>query len=337
MSPATTANWIVFGASVLVLLGIDIYVHRGAHADTRRRAMLWTVFWVSAGLLFNVYVWITRGAEAGQLYLAAYLMEESLSIDNLFVFLIIFRSLRIPNAHQRKALSWGIFGALFFRAIFIFVGAEALERWEWVMYIFALLLLYAAWHAYREDPGAEEDSMVVEWLERHLPVSRHTKEAHFFTRESGKLQVTPLLVAVIGLELTDVMFAIDSVPAAFSVFDDPKNADQFIVYSSNVFAILGLRSIYIAMSAALTHLRYLHYGLAAVLTFAAGKMLTHKWIEIEPLWSVGIIVACIGVSIWTSIRAEERDPRIEVEETDLTDPTVPDAQPQEAPSDTVER
>jgi tellurite resistance protein TerC len=295
----STVEWTTFAVVVAVMLAIDIFVHRGEHADSRSRAIMWTVIWVAAGLAFNVYVWWIHPSErAAEEYLASYLIEKALSLDNLFVFLIIFKTLRIPAAHQRKALSWGIFGALLFRAIFIFLGAEALEKWHWVEYVFALLLLYAAWHAYREDPAQEEESKLAEWLSHRLPVSRHTKEAHFFTRENGKLRVTPLLVAVIGLELTDVMFAIDSVPAAFSI-----TTDRFIIYSSNVFAILGLRSLYIAMAATLGQLRYLHYGLAAVLAFAAAKMLIPETIlPITPLQSVGIIVGCIGLSIWASVR-----------------------------------
>ena len=296
----TTTEWITFAVIVAVMLAIDLFVHRGEKADSRRRAILWTIIWIGAGLAFNVFVWIDRGAEAGGEYLAAYLIEKSLSLDNLFVFMIIFRTLRIAPEHQRKALSWGIFGALVFRAIFIFLGAEALERWAWVEYVFALLLLYAAWHAFREDPTAEEESWLAEWLARHLPVSR-VRNAHFFVREDGKLRVTPLLVAVIGLELTDVVFAIDSVPAAFSI-----THDRFIVYSSNVFAILGLRSLYIALAVVLGRLRYLHYGLAAVLAFAAAKMLIPEtWLEISPAVSVGIIVACIGAAIWASLRSEK--------------------------------
>jgi len=281
------------------MLTIDIFVHRGEKAESRSRAILWTFIWVAAGLGFNVFVWVERGGRAGQEYLASYLLEKSLSLDNLFVFLIVFKTLRIPVEHQRKALSWGIFGALVFRAIFIFLGAAALERWYWVEYVFAVLLLYAAWHAYREDPASEEESKLAEWLARHLPISRDTEHAHFIVREAGKFRVTPLMVAVIGLELTDIMFAVDSVPAAFSVTHDP-----FIVYSSNMFAILGLRSLYIAMSAFLGHLRYLHYGLAAVLTFAAVKMLIPEtWFEFSPMVSVGIIVACIGIAVLASLRA----------------------------------
>ncbi len=306
METPITWEWIAFGAVVLLMLGIDIFVHRGEHADSRFRALLWTVIWVAAGLLFNIFVWFDRGGRAAQEYLASYLIEKSLSLDNLFVFLIIFKTLRIPAAHQRKALSWGIFGALVFRAIFIYLGAEALQRWHWVEYIFALLLLYAAWHAFREDPAQEEESKLVEWLAHHLPVSRHTEHAHFFTRVNGKLLMTPLMVAVIGLELTDVMFAIDSVPAAFSVV--PRSQDQlFIIYTSNVFAILGLRSLYIAMASTLGELRYLHYGLAAVLAFAAFKMLMpSEVLHIPPMVSVAIIVSCIGVAIWTSVRANQR-------------------------------
>ncbi len=305
MDTPVTWEWIVFGIAVLLMLAIDIFVHRGEHAESRSRALLWTVIWVAAGLLFNVFVWIDRGGQAAQEYLASYLIEKSLSLDNLFVFLIIFKTLRIPTTHQRKALSWGIFGALVFRAIFIYLGAEALHRWAWVEYIFAVLLLYAAWHAFREDPAQEEESKLVEWLAHNLPVSRPTAHAHFFTRVNGKFLMTPLMVAVIGLELTDVMFAIDSVPAAFSVV--PRSENQlFIIYTSNVFAILGLRSLYIAMAATLGELRYLHYGLAAVLAFAAFKMMVPSDVlHIPPMVSVGIILACIGIAIWTSVRARK--------------------------------
>jgi tellurite resistance protein TerC len=308
----TSTEWIIFAAVVAVMLAIDIIAHRGEKADSRGRAIIWTVIWVGVGLAFNVFVWFDRGGQAAQEYLASYLIEKSLSLDNLFVFLIIFNTLRIPAHHQRTALLWGIFGALFFRAIFIYLGAEALEKWHWVEYIFAVLLLYAAWHAFREDPAQEEESKLAEWLAHHLPVSRHTEHAIFFTRENGKLLFTPLMVAVIGLELTDVMFAIDSVPAAFSVV--PRSEHQlYIIYTSNVFAILGLRSLYIALATTLGRVRYLHYGLAAVLVFAAAKMvIPDEWFAVvgledglPPLVSVGIIVACIGVAIWASPRYEE--------------------------------
>jgi tellurite resistance protein TerC len=301
----SNSEWIIFAVVVAVMLAIDIVAHRGEKADSRARAIVWTVIWVGVGLAFNVFIWIDRGGRAAQEYLASYLIEKSLSLDNLFVFLIIFKTLRIPAWHQRKALLWGIFGALVFRAIFIYLGAEALEKWHWVEYIFALLLLYAAWHAFREDPAQEEESKLAEWLANHLPVSRHTEHAQFFTRQNGKLLFTPLMVAVIGLELTDVMFAIDSVPAAFSVV--PRSEHQlYIVYTSNVFAILGLRSLYIALATTLGEIRYLHYGLAAVLVFAAAKMIIpQEWFEIPPLVSVGIIVACIGVAIWASPRNDD--------------------------------
>jgi tellurite resistance protein TerC len=327
----SSAEWITFAIIVAVMLAIDIIAHRGEHADSRFRAIIWTVVWVGVGLAFNVFVYFDRGSQAAQEYLASYLIEKSLSLDNLFVFLIIFNTLRIPPSHQRKALLWGIFGALVFRAIFIYLGAEALQKWAWVEYIFALLLLYAAWHAFREDPAQEEESKLAEWLAHHLPVSRHTDHAHFFTRENGRLLFTPLMVAVIGLELTDVMFAIDSVPAAFSVV--PQSEHQlYIVYTSNVFAILGLRSLYIALASTLGQVRYLHYGLAAVLVFAAFKMLSHEWVHIPPLVSVGIIVACIAISILASPRNAPEIPAAraldqEAMEADADGPPTSDAPP----------
>ncbi len=304
MDVASYGEWAAFAVVVTVFLGADLFLHRGDRPDSRRRAVIWSLLSVGLGLAFCGYVWVKLGSVAAQEYLAAYLLEESLSLDNLFVFLIIFRMMRIPKAHQRVALSWGILGALVFRAIFIFLGVEILHRWAWVEYIFALLIFYAAWHAVREDPSdSTEDNKLVAWLARHLRVSQTQEHAKFFVREDGRLKVTPLLVAVLGLEASDVMFAIDSVPAAFSV-----TRNEFLIYSSNVFAILGLRSLYIVLAHTIAELRYLHYGLAAVLAFAGTKMLLGKWgIEIAPLISVGLIVLMIGTAVLVSLLAKRRD------------------------------
>jgi len=266
MGSGTVWEWTAFGVIVAVFLAADLLAHRKHQVDSTRRAAIWSVLAISIGLGFCVYVWWNHGAKPAQEYLAAYLLEESLSLDNLFVFLIVFRMMRIPKDHQRVALTWGILGALVFRAIFVFLGVKVLESWAWVEYIFAALLIYAAFRAVREDPSdTEEDNKLVAWLSRHLPVSGPQKEPHFLVREAGKLKATPLLIAVIGLELTDIMFAIDSVPAAFSV-----TRDEFLIYSSNVFAILGLRSLYIVLAHTIAELKYLHYGLAGVLAFAGG-------------------------------------------------------------------
>lgn len=298
-----TWQWILFGVVIAVFLTVDLYLHRGHHAHNRKRAIIWSVVTIGLGLVFTLYVWIAMGAVPAQEYLAAYLLEKSLSLDNLFVFLIIFRMMKIPLEQQGVALMWGILGALVFRGIFIFVGVEVLERWAWVEYILAVLLLLAAWRAFREKArDMQKDNKIVAWLQRHLPVSERRADNRFLVRENDLWKTTPLFVSVIALELSDVMFAIDSVPAVFSI-----THNKFIVYSSNVFAILGLRSLYVVVAHTIAGLRYLHYGLAVVLAFAAVKMLLGKWhIEIPPLVAVAITVVIIGTAIAASLLERKR-------------------------------
>lgn len=289
--------WIGFGATLFILLAVDLFSHRGAHQRSRRQDIVWSAIWISVGLGFTFFVWGLMGGEAAKEYLAAYLIEESLSLDNLFVFLLIFTTLRIPLENQRKALLWGILGALVFRAIFIFLGVAAMERWEWIHYLFGALLFVAAYRALREPDDEAVENQLVTWLSTHLPVSTDRTTAKLFVREKGRLMITPLMVAIIGLELSDILFAIDSVPAALSV-----TQREFLVYSSNAFAILGLRSLYVVLVASLEKVRYLHYGLAAVLAFAAFKLVTHDWVPVPPLLSVGIIVVILATTIVVSLR-----------------------------------
>ena len=298
MGSAEFWGWATFAILIAAFLALDMFAHRGDHVDNRKRAIFWSILSVSLGFGFAGYVWYDLGPVPAQEYVAAYLLEECLSLDNLFVFLIVFRMMQIPKAQQRTALTWGILGALVFRGIFIFVGVEALERWEWVELIFALLLLYGAWHAFRENPSDDdEENKLIRWLTRHLRVSQPQSQPHFIVREAGRLKATPLLVAIMGLEATDVLFAIDSVPAAFSV-----TRDQFIIYSSNVFAILGLRSLYVVLAHTIAELKFLHYGLAAVLAFAGGKMIAAYYgYHISPLISVGVIIALIGAAVVASL------------------------------------
>lgn len=289
--------WIGFGATLCVLLAIDLFSHRGQHQRSRRQDMVWSAIWVSVGLGFTFFVWALMGGEAAKEYLAAYLIEESLSLDNLFVFLLIFQTLRIPLENQRRALLWGIFGALVFRAIFIFLGVAAMERWEWIQYLFGALLFFAAFRAMHGPQDEVVENQLVTWLSRHLPVSTDKDSARLFVRENGRLLITPLLVAIVGLELSDILFAIDSVPAALSV-----TRREFLVYSSNAFAILGLRSLYVVLVASLEKVRYLQYGLGAVLAFAGFKLVTHNWMPVPPLLSVGIIVAILATTVVISLR-----------------------------------
>jgi tellurite resistance protein TerC len=294
--------WIVFGVTMAVLLAIDLFAHRGSHGEGRKSAIVWSVIWIGAGLAFNVFVWITLGGYAAKEYLAAYAIEKSLSVDNLFVFLVIFRSLGVPKEKQQTVLTWGVLGALALRALFIMLGVAAIEKWDWVVYIFGGILFFAAYHAFREDPTGMKESKLVAWLSRQLPVTEQYVGSRFFTRRNGRLVATPLFVAVIAVEATDVMFAIDSVPAALSV-----TRERFLVYSSNAFAILGLRALFVVLARTIAQMKYLHYGLAFVLALAGAKMIASDFFHVPPLLSVGLIVLAIGSSVYFSVRARRRN------------------------------
>jgi tellurite resistance protein TerC len=297
-------GWIVFGALVLGLLAVDLRVHRNQHGESKRSALAWSLGWIAVGLGFSVFVWKVYGARAAHEYLGAWLIEKSLSLDNLFVFLVIFRSLNVPEDEQRRVLFWGIFGALVFRALFIFAGVEAMAHWHAVVYVFGAILIITAIRVAKDDPTRERESVLVLWLARRLPLSPSVSGPHFFVRHEGRRLATPLLVALISIELTDIAFAVDSVPAALAVSQQP-----FVVYTSNVFAILGLRALYIALANVISELRYLHYGLAAVLAFAGLKMVVpDAWFHVPPLASVAIILVCIGLAVAASLRARARRP-----------------------------
>jgi tellurite resistance protein TerC len=277
-------------------------------SSSRRTAVLWTVLFIVAALVFGAGIWIVSGAEPAQEYFTVYLLEKSLSIDNLFVFVVLFRGLAIPRPLQRRVLSWGILGALVARALFIVAGAELLARWQGAMYVFGgILLLTAGKLALPERAGAPpEGQRLVRFLSRHLPVTHELHDGRFFVRDP--FRVTPLFVALLAVELTDVLFALDSIPAAFAVSQRP-----LVIYAANIFAVLGLRSIYMLLSDALTDLHYLKHGLAAVLALAGLKMVLHEVVEIPPLVSLGVVVAVIGVSVLASLarrgRVAEQQPR----------------------------
>jgi tellurite resistance protein TerC len=302
--PAPLWAWGVFAALLAVLLTVDLIVHRGSRLRSRAAAITWTGIWVGVGLAFTFFVWgVSDGDRAGE-YIAAYLVEKSLSLDNLFVFLVIFRSLGIPHDNQRSVLSWGIFGALVLRLAFIFVGITAIERYHWVVYLFAALLLWGAVRVWRDDPAKKTDSKAARWLWRHLRVTNELHRSAFFINKDGRLLATPLFVALCAVEVTDIVFAVDSVPAALAI-----SQSSFVVYSSNALAVLGLRSLYVVLDDAIGKLKLLHYGLAAVLVFAALKLTVSRWVTIPPLLSVGIIVTCIGASVWASIHVRRRETR----------------------------
>ena len=294
--------WGLLAGIMLLLISIDLFAHRGDRLDSRRRALVWSILWIAAAVAFGAFVAGTFGAAAAEQYFAAYLLEKSLSVDNLFLFVVVFAALGIPQAEQRRVLTWGIVGALVTRAVFIALGAAVLHRWHEVTYVFGAILVVTAWKMLRETDGASQ--RLLPWLERHLPWTRERAGHHFIVRRDGRWLATPLLVALLAIELTDVMFAIDSIPAAFAVSEEP-----FIVYSSNVFAVLGLRALYVVLVGAIAELRHLRYGLSAVLAFAGAKLLAAPWIVISPIVSVGVIALIIGAAVTTSIVASRRERR----------------------------
>jgi tellurite resistance protein TerC len=314
MLEISTSTWTIFAAVLFGFLAIDLWAHRGERHDSKRSAAFWSVVWIAVGVTFGGFVWWRFGGQPAIDYLGAYLIEKSLSVDNLFVFLIIFQMLGIPRDNQRTVLTWGIFGALILRGLFVFLGAAAIERYHWVVYFFGAILLAAAWRTFREDPSRQEENKAVEWLSRHLPVTHRIHGDRFVVREGARMVATPLLIAVLGLELTDVVFAIDSVPAAFAISREP-----FIVYSSNAFAILGLRSLYLVLAHTLPQMTYLHYGLSAVLAFAAVKLMIAEWVHLPAWLSIGFIVLTLGASVWASV-LWGKDPGIEREPPAPLDP-----------------
>lgn len=293
-------GWITFGLAVVILLAIDHFAHRGERAASRKVALVWSMIWIAAGLGFNVFVWFALGTHAASQYLATYVIEKALSTDNMFLFLIVFKSLNIPLQHQHTALFWGIAGAVVFRGVLIFLGAAALHRWEWITYIFGLIILYAAYRAFRQDPAKEQDNKLVQVLSRRLPVTERTQGGKFFARENGQLAVTPLFLALLGIELADIMMAVDSVAVAFSM-----SRSDFVIYTSNVFAILGLRALYLLLANTIGQMRYLHYGLAIVLAFAGFKLIAEPLIDIPPLVSVAFTIIVIGSTVWLSLKSSK--------------------------------
>jgi len=291
--------WVVFLAGVGVLLVVDLGVLGRRHEEMPvRKALLWSAMWIGLGLSYAFAVWGWFGATAAQEYLAGYLIEESLSIDNLFVFLLVFGSLGIALRYQRKVLFWGILGAIVMRGLFIFAGIEVLERFEWVMYLFGALLVFTAIKLLRsgEVHADPERNPLVRLARRLLPVAPDYVGSSFTARRAGKLFITPLAIALVAVESADLVFAVDSVPAVLAVSDD-----AFVAFTSNVAAILGLRSLYFALAGSLQRFEYLSWGLAVVLGFVGFKMLLVEVVHIPIYLSLGVIVVAVGGSIVASL------------------------------------
>jgi len=293
-------GWVVFNAFIALMLLFDLLIaQRSTRLTQFRTAALWSVIWIALALLFNAALYLSVGPQAGLEFLAGYLVEKSLSLDNIFVFTVIFGSFRVPLQHQHRVLFWGVAGALVMRGLFIALGALALERWHWVVYIFGALLLVTAVRTLRSHDANRDiaESRIVRLVQATLPMSREFHGNRFFVRVDGRLLATPLLLVLIVVELTDVLFAVDSIPAVLAITTDP-----FIVYTSNAFAVLGLRSLYLLLAAAIPRIRNLKYGLAAILAFVGAKMILMDVYEIPTLISLVVIAVFATLSVVTSLR-----------------------------------
>ncbi len=294
----SASAWVIFSILVLGMLTLDLTVfHRKAHKESFREAVLWSAVWIGIALLFNLGVFWAFGRQKGMEFLAAYLIEKSLSVDNIFVFVAIFTYFSVDPAHQHRVLFWGILGALIMRGIFILAGLALIERFHWVTYVLGAFLVLTGIRFAKEEAEVQPDrNPVVRFFREIVPVTATFRGQAFFVREHGRWFATPLMVVLLVVELTDVIFATDSVPAVLAISHDP-----FIVYSSNVFAILGLRALYFVLAGAMTRFAYLRYGLAAILIFVGGKMLIDDLFKIPISMSLGVIGILLGFSIFLSL------------------------------------
>lgn len=291
--------WVGFNLFVLAMLALDLGVlRRKARVVTMREAAVWSAVWVLLALSFNAGVYFWRGPEAGLEFLTGYLIEKALSVDNIFVFLMIFSSFCVSPEHQHRVLFWGILGALLMRAGFIAAGATLLAHFHWIIYVFGgFLIVTGVKMALHKDTEVDPDANpAVKLLRRFVPVTERCEGDRFFVRRAGRLAATPLFVVLVLVETTDVIFALDSIPAIFAVTSDP-----FIVYTSNVFAILGLRSLYFLLAGVMGLFRYLKVGLAFVLVFVGLKMALADVYKIPIGVSLGVIFGILALSVLASI------------------------------------
>lgn len=292
--------WTGFNVFVLAMLALDLGVfHRKAHVISLKESMAWTVVWVTLALIFNLGVWHFMGPQKGLEFFTGYLIEKSLSVDNVFVFALLFSYFAVPPLYQHKVLFWGILGALLMRGIMIFLGAALITKFAWIIYFFGgfLILTGIKMMLKREEEIHPERNPLVRWFTKFMPVTSDYRGDRFFVREHGVRMATPLFVVLLLVEFSDLIFAVDSIPAIFAVTTDP-----FIVYTSNVFAILGLRSLYFALAGVMHKFHYLKLGLGAVLSFVGVKMcLGHSPWKIDTQVSLAVIVVILAASIIASL------------------------------------
>jgi len=296
----TTLGWTVFGVLVAAALALDLFVfHRKSHEVRLREALIGSAAWIALALLFGVGVYVWRGSVPAMEFYTGYVIELSLSVDNLFVFLLLFRFFAVPRAYQHKVLFWGILGAVVMRLAFILAGVSLLHRFHWAIYVFGAILVYSGIRMWSES-GTQihpERNPVLKLCRRFIPISNDYHGASFFVRHAGRLIATPLLLVFVMVETTDLIFAVDSIPAVLAITRDP-----FIVFTSNIFAVLGLRALFFSLAGVMQIFHYLHYGLAAILVFVGLKMVLSDVFEIPTHVALGIVLALLLASVGASMR-----------------------------------
>jgi tellurite resistance protein TerC len=290
--------WVAFNAFILIMIVLDLIVfQRGSHQVGMKEALFWSGFWIVLSLVFGAGVYHILGAEKGLQFLTGYVMEKAMSVDNIFIFILLFGFFKVEPKLQHRVLYWGIIGALIFRALFILAGVALINNFHWIIYVFGALLIWSAWQLLQSDEKQvdPEKNFVLRILKPRMRVTEDFEGANFFVIRDGKRWVTPLFLALLAIETSDILFAVDSIPAVLAISRDP-----FIVYTSNVFAILGLRALYFALAGVMELFHCLHYGLAVILAFVGVKMLVSGVYEISVLWSLGVIGAVLVVSVVAS-------------------------------------
>lgn len=299
-----TIFWILFVSAIVLFLLLDLGVfHKDNKAVSVKSAFIWTLFWLIMASFFAGGVFYFMGSAKGLEFVTGYLLEQSLSIDNIFVFVMLFKRFKIPAKYQYRVLYWGVFGALVMRAIMILLGIELLNQFAWMIYVFGAFLVYTGIKMLFSMPSEEDiaEDKILKFLRKHFRISKENHEEKFFVREENKLYLTPLFLTLILIEITDLVFAVDSIPAILAITRDP-----FIVYTSNCFAILGLRSLYFVLAKMIDQFKLLHYGLGIVLAFVGTKMILSHYVDL-PIWfTLGFIVVVLAGSVLLSLLQREK-------------------------------
>ena len=296
--------WVAFHLVVVAALALDLGVfHRRPHAVGVREAAVWSAIWVSLGLAFGAVIYLTRGPELGTQYVMAYVIEKALSVDNLFVFVLVFTYFRVEPEHQHRILFWGVLGAIVMRGVLILGGVALVERFDFILYFFGALLVWSGLKMLRsDDEGIDpEKNVILKWARRVLPMTPEPRQSALWVREPGsdgrvRLMATPLFIVLIFVELSDLLFAVDSIPAVFGATDD-----GMVAYTSNIFAILGLRSLFFLVAIVISKLRYLKLGLSGVLVFIGVKMLIREWIHVDAPISLAVVLGMLVLATVASL------------------------------------